>query len=267
VELALVKGSGPEGRIREEDVRAFAKKADMGPDSQGAGKDIEWLEPTPFQGATGRRMLESVQEATQFALTVSVDMANALAVRASLMDPVIAETGQRLSITAILVRTVGAALAQQRRANASFAEGKIAVYPQVNIGVAMGTGVGLVVPVIRDADQKSLIQIASELKILQEKAQRMQLGAEDLAGGTFTLSNLGMHGIDHFTAIVNPLQSAALAVGRIIKTPVGLPDDTVKLRPMMCLTLTVDHRAMDALQGAAFLSEVKGRLEEPYLLL
>jgi pyruvate dehydrogenase E2 component (dihydrolipoamide acetyltransferase) len=267
VNVELVKGSGPEGRIREEDVRVFAEDAGMSSDPQGGGDGVEWLELTRFQRATARRMIESIHEAPHFALTVSVDMASALAVRASLMDQVIAETGERLSVTAILVKTVGAALAQYRRANASFVDGRVAVHSQVNVGVAMGTEVGPVVPVIKDADQKSLTEVAGELKIIREKAERMRLSEEDLTGGTFTLSNLGMKGIDHFTAIINPPQSAILAVGRIIKTPVGMPDDTIKLRPMMYLTLTVDHRVMDGPQGATFLSEVKSRLEEPYLLL
>ena len=105
------------------------------------------------------------------------------------------------------------------------------------------------------------------MKTLQDKAWHMRLSAEDLSGGTFTLSNLGMYGIDRFNAIVNPPQSAILAVGRIIKTPVGLPDDTIALRPMLSLTLAVDHRSMDGVQGAKFLAVVKERVEQPYFLL
>jgi pyruvate dehydrogenase E2 component (dihydrolipoamide acetyltransferase) len=267
VDLALVKGTGPGGRIREEDVRAFAQTAAAAPAPQPDGAGAEWLELTPIQRVTGQRMLQSIQEAPQFALTVSVDMANMLGLRESLMEQMVAKTGERLSITAILVKVVGTALRQYPRANVSFVEGRIKVHPQVNLGVAMGSDGGLIVPVIKEADQKSLTQITRELKTLREKAQQMRFSAEDLAGGTFTISNLGMCGIDHFTAIINPPQSAILAVGRIIKTPVGMPDDTIALRPMMHLTLTVDHRAMDGLQGATFLAQVKSRLEQPYLLL
>ena len=260
-------GTGPGGRIREEDVRAFAEAATTAPEPQPDEAGAEWLELTPFQRVTGQRMLESIQEAPRFALTVSVDMTNALGLRASLMEQVIAETGARLSITAILVKVVGAALRRYPRANVSFVEGRVKVHSHVNLGVAMGTDDGLVVPVVKDADRKSLMLITRELKVLREKAQRMRFSAEDLAGGTFTISNLGMYGVDHFTAIINPPQSAILAVGRIVKTPVGMPDDTIALRPMMRLTLTVDHRAMDGLQSARFLAEVKSRLEQPYLLL
>jgi len=212
-------------------------------------------------------MFESVQTIPQSALTISADMTHALGLREFLMEQVVAETGERLSITAILVKVVGAALRQYPRANVSFEGGRIRVHSQVNIGVAMATDEGLIVPVIREADQKPLIQIVRELKAFREKARQMRFTPEELAGGTFTISNLGMYGIEHFSAIINSPQSAILAVGRIIKTPVGMPDDTIALRPMMYLTLTIDHRAMDGLQAAKLLAEVKSRLEQPYLLL
>jgi pyruvate dehydrogenase E2 component (dihydrolipoamide acetyltransferase) len=145
------------------------------------------------------------------------------------------------------------------------------VLPNIHLGVAVGTEDGLVVPVIRDADRKSLSEITRELAAFQEKARTLRFGAEDLglapsAGGVFTLSNLGMYGVDGFRAIVNPPQSAILATGRIINTPVGMPDGAIALRPMMNLTLTADHRCMDGVQAARFLAEVKELLEQPHLL-
>jgi pyruvate dehydrogenase E2 component (dihydrolipoamide acetyltransferase) len=208
-----------------------------------------------------------VQQAPQFALESDVDMTQSLWLREALMEKVLAETGERLSITAILVKIVAAALKATPRANASFQDGRLKVHQQVNVGVAVGTEDGLVVPVIKEADQKSLMQVVRELKSFKGKAQEMRFTTEDLAGGTFTISNLGMYGIDRFNAIINPPQSAILAVGRVIKTPVGMPDDTVVLRPMMSSTLTVDHRAMDGVQGAKFLAEITRRLESPYFLL
>ena len=224
--------------------------------------DVEWLDLTSIQRLVGRRMVESIQIAPQFALSISVDMSNTLSLRESLMGQVVAETGERLSITAILVQVVSQALRQHPRANASFDEGRIKLYSQVNVGVAVGADGGVVVPVVEEADQKTLVQINRELRAFQEKARRMRFRMEELSGGTFTISNLGMHGIDQFNAIINPPQSAILAVGRIVKTPVGLPDDTIALRPMMSLTLTVDHRVLDGLQAARFLAEVKNRLEQ-----
>ncbi len=267
VDLSLVRGTGPGGRITEEDVRAFAEALSATPSAQPAEEGAEWLDLTSIQRLTGRRMLESLQTAPQFALTINVDMTNALWLREALMERVLAETGERLSVTAILVKVVAAALKSYPRANASFEGGQIKLHPRVNVGVAVGTDDGLVVPVIKEADQKSLVQITQELKSFQDKARQMRFSAEELSGGTFTISNLGMYGVDRFNAIINPPQSAILAVGQIIKTPVGMPDDTIALRPMMSLTLSVDHRSIDGVQGARFLAEIKERLEKPYFLL
>ena len=293
VDLARVKGSGPGGRIREEDVRTWASSHTPptgvgglpgGSEAPTAGGGVVTAAPgvrflaslgmtvelTSIQRVTGQRMLESVQSAPQFSLTSDADVTNLLWLREALMDRILAETGERLSITALLVRIVGTALRHHPRANASFEDGRVRLHPQINVGVAVGTDDGLLVPVIKEADQKSLVQIAQELKTFQDKARpdvlirHMRFSLEDLAGGTFTLSNLGMYGVDRFNAIVNPPQSAILAVGRVIKTPIGLPDDVVALRPIMSLTLTVDHRTLDGVQGARFLGEVKERIEKPY---
>jgi pyruvate dehydrogenase E2 component (dihydrolipoamide acetyltransferase) len=275
VDITQVKGTGPGARIKEEDVRAFAEaqrarpvetKAAI-PSAQPPAEEVEWLELSPIQRMTGQRMLESVQTAPQFALTVNVDMTNVLWLREALMQRIMAETGERLSVTAILVKIAAAALKSYPRANASFEDGRVKLYSQINVGVAVGTDDGLVVPVIKKADQKSLAQVIQELKTFQEKAQHMRFSSEDLSGGTFTISNLGMYGIDRFNAIVKPPESAILAVGRVVKTPVGMPDDSIALRPMMSMTLSVDHRSMDGLQGAKLLAEIKERIEKPYFLL
>jgi pyruvate dehydrogenase E2 component (dihydrolipoamide acetyltransferase) len=261
VDLAQVVGTGPAGRIREEDVRALVAA------KRSAGPGEEWLELPAIQRATGQRMLESLQQAPQFALTVDVDMTQALRLRDRLLERILAETGERLSITAILVKIVASALETHPRANASFEEGRLRLHPRRNIGVAVGTDDGLVVPVVKEADRKSLAQVVLELGRFKVKAQQMRFDNEDLSGGTFTVSNLGMYGVDRFTAILNPPQSAILAVGRIGSRPVGLDDDRIALRPMMSMTLTVDHRSMDGVQGARFLAEVRRRLEDPLLAL
>lgn len=267
IDITQVKGTGPGGRIKEEDVRSYAEALSTAPAAQPSEEDAEWLELNSIQRLTGQRMLESVQTAPQFALTVNVDVTNLLWLREGLMERIVTEAGERLSITALLVKIVAAALKQYPRANASFEDGRVKLHRQVNVGVAVGTDDGLIVPVIRDADQKSLIQVTQELKAFQEKAQQMRFTTEDLSGGTFTISNLGMYGIDRFNAIINPPESAILAVGRTVKTPVGMPDDTIALRPIMSLTLTIDHRSMDGVQGAKFLAEIKERIEKPYFLL
>lgn len=267
VDLTQVRGSGPGGRIREEDVRAFAEAQRAQAIPASAAVQAEWVDLTPVQRLTGQRMLESVHNAPQFALHVNADTTNLLWLREALMERILAETGERPSITALLVRIVAAALKEHPRVNASFEGGRIRLYREINIGVAIGTDDGLVVPVIKAADQKNLLQIVQELKTFQEKARVMRFTSEDLSGGTFTVSNLGMYEIERFNAIINPPQAAILAVGRIIKTPVGMPDDTIALRPVMSLTLTVDHRVLDGVQGARFLSAIKEKIERPYFLL
>ncbi|MCS7261675.1 MAG: 2-oxo acid dehydrogenase subunit E2 [Anaerolineae bacterium] len=272
VDLAQVRGSGPGGRIREEDVRAFAEaqraaQVAVTVASATAAIPAEWIELTPVQRLTGQRMLESVHHAPQFTLHVTVDTTNLLWLREALTERILAETGERPSVTALLVKIVAAALKEHPRANASFEGGRIRLYREINVGVAVGTDDGLVVPVIKGADHKGLAQVVRELKAFREKAQVMRFTNEDLSGGTFTISNLGMYGIERFEAIINPPQAAILAVGSIVKTPVGMPDDTVALRPRMSLTLTVDHRVLDGVQASRFLSAIKEKIEKPYFLL
>lgn len=271
IDPAQIKGTGPQGRITKEDIEAFGRTAVptpaavpvVGPDQS----EDDWFDLNPIQRLTGQRMLESVHSAPHFALSVDLDMTKAYEFREAWTDSVVKETGQRLSITGVLVKVVACALRKFPRANASFEAGRIKLHKQINIGVAVGANQGLVVPVIRNADRKSLIQIMQELEGFQEKAAGMRFGKDDLTGGTFTISNLGMFGVDRFQAIINPPESAILAMGRIVKVPVGLPDDTIALRPMMSCTLSIDHRSMDGVQGAKFLGQVRLLVENPYLLV
>lgn len=268
VDLSRVQGTGPRGQITKEDLKQFAPATPAPTGTAPApSADDNWLDLNLIQRLTGQRMLESVHAAPHFALSVDVDMTNALQLRETWMSRVLEETGERLSITGVLVKIVAATLQAFPRANASYQDGRIRLHRAINVGVALGTNEGLVVPVIRDANTKMLVQITRELKNYQDKANSMRFQPDDLTGGTFTISNLGMFGVDRFNAIINPSQSAILAVGRIIKTPVGMPDDTIALRPMMNCTLSVDHRSLDGVQGASFLALLKERLAHPYLLL
>ena len=262
VDISLVTGTGPEGKITEADVRSFSSKGKpSAAATMGALADpVELTELNSVQRLTGERMLQSIQTAPQFALTVTADMTNALRLREVLMNGV---AGERVSVTVLLVKIAATALKHHPRANASFEEGRVKLHQRANVGVAIGTEDGLIVPVIRDADRKDITQIARELQTFREKGLQMHFSTDDLTGGTFTISNLGMYGIDQFNAIINPPQSAILAVGRVIKTPFVLPDNTIAIRPIMSLTLTVDHRIMDGVLGAKFLEEVKEHLENP----
>ena len=266
VDINQLIGSGPGGRIREQDVRDSVEKTNSTPPNSKSSNEIELVELTSYQKLTGQRMLESVHAAPQFPLNISVDMANVLSLREALMEQILTETGSRLSVTAILVKITAEVLKLVPRANATFENGQLKLFKTINIGLAIGSDIGLVVPVINDADKKSLVEIVRDIKTFKEKSNKKHFKTEDLSGGTFTLSNLGMYGIDHFNAIINPPQSAILAVGSINKIPVVLDNDEIAVRPITIFTLTVDHRCLDGLQGAKFLDEFKKKLQNPNIL-
>jgi pyruvate dehydrogenase E2 component (dihydrolipoamide acetyltransferase) len=172
-----------------------------------------------------------------------------------------------VTVTALLVKVCAWALQRHRLLNASLQGEAIHLYSPSNVGVAVALDDGLIVPVIHDAEQKGLAEIAAALSDLTERAQQGSLAPGDVSHGTFTISNLGMFGVDQFTAIINPPQSAILAVGRIAKCQVVLESDEVAIRPMMQLTLSVDHRVADGAAAARFLQDLVAGLHDPGLLL
>ena len=262
VDLSLLHGTGPGGIVRESDVDLFYNKQGAG--AVGAAKFIEL---TSIQKITGERMSYSASTAPQFSLSVQAEVEKLMCIRDVMMDRVEAGSGRRLSVTTLLIKIVAEALRQYPRANASFESGRIRLYRDINVGVAMGTEEGLIVPVVRGADHKSIQQINAEMKAFEEKARRIKFSGGDLEGGHFTITNLGMYGIDRFNAIVNPPQSSILAVGRIINTPVGTDEGTIVLHNLMNLTLSVDHRCMDGIQGARFLTLIQGLIEKPEIFV
>jgi len=172
----------------------------------------------------------------------------------------------QVSYTAMLVKAVAKALAKHPIINSTLEKEQIRVFADINIGVAVATESGLIVPVIRNADRKSLEEIASMLKELAEKAKQSKLAKEELTGGTFTITNLGMFGVDVFTPIINPPETAILGVGRVVEKPVVVEGQIV-VRPVMQLSLTFDHRVVDGAPAAQFLQEVKQNLESSDALL
>jgi pyruvate dehydrogenase E2 component (dihydrolipoamide acetyltransferase) len=268
VDLSLVRGTGPRGIIRDEDVRGFATKA-LSPAAERPAESVDskLVELNSVQALTGQRMLQSVQTAPQFSLTLEADMTNTLWVQQALADKILLEAGEKISLTALMVKVCAEALKSHPYANASFDNGKVRLHRAINVGVAVGSEHGLVVPVILDADHCSLAKVVQQLHAFSKKAEVMRFAVEDLQAGTFTLSNLGMYGVLQFNAILNPPQSAILAAGKVVKRTVELEDGRIGLRPIINLTLTVDHRVMDGLKAALFLGELKQRLEKPYFLL
>jgi len=208
-----------------------------------------------------RRLKAAYLDAPVFFLTATFDCDNLVAHRAQLK-----EAGVRASANDILIKACALALRDEPRVNASWGEEAIIRHGDVHVGVAVALDDGLITPVIRHADQKALSEIGDEIRELAQRARAQKLKPEEYTGSTFTISNLGMMGIDQFTAIINPPESGILAVGGIVETPVVV-DGEVTVRPRMRITMSCDHRVIDGAQGARFLQTLQGMLEEPTAIL
>jgi pyruvate dehydrogenase E2 component (dihydrolipoamide acetyltransferase) len=267
IDLTQIKGRGPHGRITEADVQAYIAQRSTTPGLTTSLGEVPYdvVSLSKLRRTTGARMLSSIRTIPHFDLEVEVDMAEAGRWRAGY-----AEEGRvRVSYTAFLVKAVAHALRRHPQLNSSFVDGELRVYRGINIGIATATADGLVVPVIHRADEMSVSQIQEAMIRLREKTQVKtgpRFAPDEIHGGTFTVSNLGMYGIDAFRAIINPPQAAILAVGRIAERPIGIEGQIV-LRPVMRLVLSIDHRAVDGMQAASFLVALRRYLENPYLLL
>jgi len=246
--LAQVPGTGPEGRIVEEDVERFIKeKTELTPNIK------EEILLSGIRKTTAERLASSFQTAPHSFIIMDVDMTEAAKLREK----------TQASYTAMLVSAVAKALLEHPMANSTLVDGKIRVYKDINVGVAVSTEKGLVVPVIHEADKKEFAAISSELKELVEKARLGKLSKEQLTGGTFTVTNLGMYDVDMFLPIINPPEAAIIAAGRIVQKPFAVNDE-VTIKPMMTLTLAYDHRIIDGAPASMFLRKVKEIAEEAH---
>jgi pyruvate dehydrogenase E2 component (dihydrolipoamide acetyltransferase) len=257
IDLASLSGTGPEGRIVAEDVERAATApahATVG----AAPLEAEVVPLTSLRKTIARRLTEAWQ-APAFQISMSADMTRAQELHARLRD-------QGVSVTDILTKLAAIALLRHREVNAQFADDELRIFPNAHIGLAVATERGLIVPVQREVERKSLVQIAAERKELVQRTREGKLAQEDLEGGTFTISNLGMYGVESFTAVLNPPQAAILAVGAIEEKPV-VGEGEFLARHLMAMTLTCDHRAIDGAKAAEFLRELKTLLEEPGLAL
>ncbi len=223
---------------------------------------MEIHELTRLQQTVTRRMAESKATAPDFALTLDVDMTRAVELRERLKE--VADPAP--SYNDMVVKAAATALRDHPRVNAAYRDGKFEHYGNVNVGLAVAAQGALVVPTIFDADQKSLGAIAKEARRLIERVREKQVTPPELSGGTFTVSNLGMYGIERFTAIINPPQAAILTVGALQKKPAVDERDRVVAREQMTLTLVCDHRILYGAEGAEFLARVRQLLEQPLSL-
>ncbi|MFL6217618.1 MAG: dihydrolipoamide acetyltransferase family protein [Actinomycetes bacterium] len=266
VDLATIRGTGRGGRIRRADVEAAA--AAPAAAAAAPAEDVEEVPLSAMRRTVARRLVESMRSTPHFHLTIAVDAEALLDLRAEL-NPELAGRGDdlKVSVNDLIVKACAGLLRTNPDLNVSFGGDKLLVHRRVHVGIAVAVEGGLVVPVIRDADRKTLTQVAREAKELAEKARAGKLGAGEVGGGTFTVSNLGMFGTDRFTAVINPPEAAILAVGAAVAEPVATEDGGVEVHRRMRLTLSIDHRALDGATGARFLAQLKAVLEQPLRIL
>src|SRR5919106_660819 len=268
IDLAALTGTGPDGRIIAEDV----EKAEAAPAAAPAPAavpavpvgEVEVVELTSIRKTIARRLTEA-WEAPVFQLTATADASALSATRERLVE-LLHEEETKPTVNDVLTRVVASALMRHRAVNAHFVEGRILRHPTANVGIAVATPNGLVVPVIRSAERKSVQEIAAVRGDLVSRARSGKLQLADLEDGTFTISNLGMYGIEQFIAVLNPPQVAILAVGSIEERPRAVGGE-LEIVPTLTMTLTCDHRAIDGSEGAEFLRTVKQLVETPALAL
>jgi pyruvate dehydrogenase E2 component (dihydrolipoamide acetyltransferase) len=279
LDLRSLQGSGPGGRIIKKDIEAALSQPKAAPSTQRYPRAVE---PAQFQPAAvasasayrdeaaseirktiAKRLVTSLGPVPHFFLTTDIEMDRAAEMRRGInaLDPDL-----KISLNDIVIKVTAAALIQHPQVNASFQDKIVRYYEHADIGVAVAIEDGLITPVVRAADQKSLSQIAAEVRELAERARSKRLKPEEYTGATFSISNLGMFGIDEFTAIINPPEGAILAVGAMTPKPV-VRDNEIVVRQVMRVTMSCDHRVIDGATGAKFLQTFKKILENPLYLV
>ena len=271
IDISTVPGTGPDGLIIERDVLAAKPAAKPAAQAAPAAKSAEPAVASemetviPLKGMRkiiAERMHQSLHDLAQANHRMEVDMSECVRMREQLKA-----LGVKVSYNDMVIRCVAKALTEFPMMNSSMTDTAIIQKHYVNVGMAVATDTGLLVPVIKGADKLSLTQISEAAKDLGKRTKEGGLNPDELTGGTFTVTNLGMFGVDSFTAVINAPEAGILAVGQMKKRPVVLPDDSIVVRPMMWLSLTYDHRIVDGAPAAQFLGRIKILLENPSLLL
>ncbi len=274
IDLSQVRGTGPGGRITREDVEAVIRAREARPAPPAAppappavvpgAPPYEEVPISRMRQAIGHHMVESKTTAPHFYVTMEINMGEALRLRESLNQAL--DEQSRVSINDMVLKAAAMALRKFPDLNASFVDQRIRMYKRVDMAVAVAVPDGLVTPVVQECDTKSLVQIARETKELAARAREGRLRQHEYVGGTFTVSNLGMFGVEEFIAIINPPQTAILAVGAIRRHPIFV-DDRLVPADIMKVTVSADHRVTDGARVAQFLQELRRILETPALLL
>ena len=268
VDLLTIKGSGPGGRVVKRDLEGAKTAGSTGAATTTWTPEENEYEDVPtsqMRKSIAKRLVTSIGPVPTFYLTVEVDMNRVIEARES-MNSMLEEDGYRISVNDIVLKAVAAALRQHPNCNAQWHDNFVRRFNAVHLGVAVAIDEGLITPVIRNAHAKGIMQIASEVRELAGRARTKKLMPDEYTGSTFSVSNLGMFGIQEFTAIINPPEAGILAVGGIEETPVVVSGE-VKICPRMRITMSCDHRVIDGAQGARFLATLKSMLEEPTAIL
>ena len=251
IDLAVVRGSGPRGRIVAQDVAAHTAVA-----------TDELVPLSPTQRVVAQRMAQSADAAPHFHLTAHVDMTTLRQARDHVAPRILREIGVKPTLNVLLAHIVARVLTRHPRLNASVEGDGVRLHNSVHLGIAIDRDGDLLVPVLRDAQRRTPAELMHDFVRLRDAVRSRTIAPADMRGGTFTISNLGMYGVDTFTAIINPPQSAILAVGRTVDTPVGR-DGAIVLRPMASLSLSSDHRIVDGVTAARFMADLRRALENP----
>lgn len=279
VDLANVVGSGPGGRIIRVDIEAAAEAQPQaqppepapapsaGTENAGSARDdVEEIPLSGIRKVTAKRLTESKQQAPHFYLTSAVDVTDLVAFRADLNERLQAAGGPKVSVNDLVVKAVATALRANPSLNVSFDGDKLLQHKRIHLGIAVAIDSGLVVPVLTDADRKSVSEIAAEGREKAERARDGKLKPDEMSGSTFSLSNLGMFGVEQFSAVINPPEAGILAIGAV-QDEVKVRDGEFAARKIMRTTLSADHRAVDGAVGAAFLQQLTALLQDPIRII
>jgi pyruvate dehydrogenase E2 component (dihydrolipoamide acetyltransferase) len=266
VDISTIVGSGPRGRIVKADVERAIEQAQVSQQPLVTDENILYEPVSIMRKIIAERLLHSYLTAAHVSITMDVDMSTVVKLRQELLPEIEKQVGVRLSYTDIIVKVVARALRNHLIVNSTLKDDQIQIFNDINIAVAVALEQGLIVPVIREADKKSLTEISSSLRQLVKKARTSNLSPDDVMGGTFTITNLGMFEVDTFAPIINPPQAAILGIGRIAEKPVVI-NNQIEIKPIMTITLQFDHRILDGAQAAQFLRDVKRMFENPHLLI
>jgi pyruvate dehydrogenase E2 component (dihydrolipoamide acetyltransferase) len=268
VELEGLKGSGPGGRIVKRDVEEAAKGEPARPSVAARADEEADYEDVPLsqmRKTIAKRLVESIGPVPHFFLTIDVDMTGAAEARERI-NARLEREGVKISFNDIILKATALALARHPECNAHWGGDHIRRFHRVHLAVAVAIDDGLITPVIRDAHRKGMAEIAEEVRDLAGRAREKKLKPDEYTGGTFSVSNLGMFGIEEFTAVINPPEAGILAVGGMEERPVVV-DGELEIQTRMKITMSCDHRVIDGAQGSRFLQTLKGILEEPLMAL